>query len=402
MMLTIVSVSSEEHYHTIEVGAGTEECFYTTVLAGQTMEVEYAVLSAGGQYAKLDINFRLVDPRGIPLVAEFKRRAGSHSHSNIVGDYKFCFDNKFSVTSPKVVYFEVTLERDDENYDDLARVFRDGEKFGVEDEYEGLECSDEDIADDEGKLGDICHAVTMTAIPPCMLEDAEARGMCLLDAAFDAIPFETEMTGHELMQLCHCKAFNKIRKTLSNVQKLTCAPLAAEGGEREGHNYQPSPYPAQYYPYSPYTLWFQYTLCKEEGLFCYLFTNNWSQNDFGQYYLFDNLVDAGEESEDGGLLALALLGQLGAKPAPFFPTSLINYRKRRSSGDDTDESCDPTKEVCPGNRRFHNHFNRRRRDAECDSDGEDCSGNRRRRATEKPCDPAVEYCPGNRRRRGAV
>merc|ERR1719318_908298 len=136
MMLTIVSVSSEEHYHTIEVGAGTEECFYTTVEAGQTMEVEYAVLSAGGQYAKLDINFRLVDPRGIPLVAEFKRRAGSHSHSNIVGDYKFCFDNKFSVTSPKVVYFEVTLERDGENYDDLARVFRDGEKFGVEDEYE--------------------------------------------------------------------------------------------------------------------------------------------------------------------------------------------------------------------------------------------------------------------------
>merc|ERR1719318_1772096 len=252
-----------------------------------------------------------------------------------------------------------------------------------------------------------------------MLEDAEARGECLLDAV-DALPDpRNEMTGHELMQLCHCKAFNKIRKTLSNVQKLTCAPLAAEGGEREGHNYQPSPYPAQYYPYSPYTLWFQYTLCKEEGLFCYLFTNNWSQNDFGQYYLFDNLVDAGEESEDGGLLALALLGQLGAKPAPFFPTSLINYRKRRSSVDDTDESCDPTKEVCPGNRRRRDaecdsdvedcSGNRRRCEtddvncdpAECDSDVEDCSGNRRRRETDDVnCDPADKDCPGNRRRRG--
>ena len=43
-------------------------------------------------------------------------RAGSHSLSNIVRNYGPCFDNKFYVTSPKVVYFEVTMERDEDNY----------------------------------------------------------------------------------------------------------------------------------------------------------------------------------------------------------------------------------------------------------------------------------------------
>ena len=71
-MMTIVC--SEEYHHTMEFGPGTEECVYTTV------------------------------------------RAGSHSLSNIVRKYGPCFDNKFSVTSPKVVYFEVTMERDEDNY----------------------------------------------------------------------------------------------------------------------------------------------------------------------------------------------------------------------------------------------------------------------------------------------
>ena len=138
LLLFLVSIvhSEEEHYHTIEVMAGTEECFYNTVGEGQTITVEYGVLSGGGQYAKLDINFRMVDPRGIPLVAEFRKRGGSHSFDNIIGDYKICFDNKFSMTSSKVVYFEVTVGQNDEIYDDLVRVFRDGEQFGVEDKYE--------------------------------------------------------------------------------------------------------------------------------------------------------------------------------------------------------------------------------------------------------------------------
>ena len=150
-------MSQEEHYHTIEVLPGTEDCFYNAVRDGQTILVEYGVLSAGGQYAKLDINFRIVDPRGIPVVAEFKKRAGSHSFDKMEGDFKICFDNKFSVTSSKVLYFEVIVEGEDENYDDLARVFRDGEQFAVEDEYE------ENVQEIEDKLKKIKRDIIKTA-----------------------------------------------------------------------------------------------------------------------------------------------------------------------------------------------------------------------------------------------
>lgn len=33
------------------------------------------------------------------------------------GDYKFCFDNSFSRMSPKVVFFELIAEHDDEEED---------------------------------------------------------------------------------------------------------------------------------------------------------------------------------------------------------------------------------------------------------------------------------------------
>ena len=44
-----------------------------------------------------------------------------------VGDYKICFDNKFSYLSSKVVYFEIMNINEDEDYDDLAGIFDDEE-----------------------------------------------------------------------------------------------------------------------------------------------------------------------------------------------------------------------------------------------------------------------------------
>ena len=44
-----------------------------------------------------------------------------------MGDYKICFDNKFSYLSSKVVYFEIMNVNEDEDYDDLAGIFDDEE-----------------------------------------------------------------------------------------------------------------------------------------------------------------------------------------------------------------------------------------------------------------------------------
>merc|ERR1719233_843468 len=76
---------------------------------------------------------------------------------------------------------------------------------------------------------------------------------------------------------------------------------------RGGRNYSPG------YGYDATTIWFQYTLCQQESipsLSCWLFTSNWNQGDFGQYYLYDNLLgDDGLAGLDGdNVLPLLLLG----------------------------------------------------------------------------------------------
>ena len=43
-----------------------------------------------------------------------------------VGDYKICFDNKFSYVSAKTIYFELINENEEElDYDDLANIFQE-------------------------------------------------------------------------------------------------------------------------------------------------------------------------------------------------------------------------------------------------------------------------------------
>lgn len=58
-----------------------------------------------------------------------------------LGDYKICFDNKFSYVSSKTIYFEIINENEEVEYDDLAAIFGDLE----EDEPEIYEVQVADI-----------------------------------------------------------------------------------------------------------------------------------------------------------------------------------------------------------------------------------------------------------------
>jgi len=114
-----------EREMTVEVAAGKEECFFDTVQPGNTLNVEWQVVDGGdGQMSELDLNFRVIHPRGHPLEAVFKKSDGTFSQKmKDLGDYKICFDNTFSLLSSKTVYFEVINENEDEEYDDLAGIF---------------------------------------------------------------------------------------------------------------------------------------------------------------------------------------------------------------------------------------------------------------------------------------
>merc|ERR1712000_731430 len=175
----------------------------------------------------------------------------------------------------------------------------------IEEAIEEAQCDDSS----GGESDEVCHAITMKAIPPCMLmEGASEQAACLAEAAQD---IEEELNtgeeaGTEVVAKCKCDAFKKIRKALSSVRDMMCAPSSSD--DRTSRNY---------YGYGANTLWFQYLLCQDESipsLACWLFTSGWNQADYGQYYLYDNLLgeDGAALGLDGHILPLlALSGGLG-------------------------------------------------------------------------------------------
>merc|ERR1719315_803095 len=101
-------------------------------------------------------------------------------------------------------------------------------------------------------------------------------------------------------------------------------------------------YGGGYHPggYDPSTIWFQYLLCHEQKISCYFFTQGWNEKEFGQYYLYENVLDTDLHSldhassgTDDHLLTLLLLGGLGGShqyPHQGYPS----YKKRRDAEDE--------------------------------------------------------------------
>jgi len=179
----------------------------------------------------------------------------------------------------------------------------------------------------------VCQTVSMTAIPPCMVKVGKAaQDQCMVEATKVIIQEynapEEEMT---IVEQCKCNAFGKSRYNLAKVQEmLDCSSSAARNRrgaptQHEPVHHQPQPVYSQpqqayYQPHPVYhqpqqafgadTLWFQYSLCQDKDFSCYFFSNHWSQGDFGQYYLYDNLL-SGEDGLFGGdnsLLPLLAMG----------------------------------------------------------------------------------------------
>merc|ERR1712025_1075525 len=189
----------------------------------------------------------------------------------------------------------------------------------------------------EGQQSDaVCNAFTK-AIPPCMvLKGGVKQSECLAEKASD-------LGDEEIVTNCKCKAFRNIRNTVGSVKNMMCVD------SRESRNFG--------YGYGMNTIWFQYLLCKDMSFACYFFTQGWNQGDFGQYYLYDNLLDSSSGLTDNTLLTLAVVGGgLGGGYRPQYapahghyyppppepepetepenePEPLPSHRRRRSSSD---------------------------------------------------------------------
>merc|ERR1712002_494149 len=304
----------------------------------------------------------------------------------------------------------------------------------------------EDIPDEMYRIfkeSKICDTLGWTTIPckgdeKCVEEKTEQMVRNSLVKARKVEKMKKEMNwpgGHEIFHCCKIHAYMKLRvKFMAMKSLLACESDAAQVGEtsRKRRNVPPPSYQPQHYqpPYGVNTLWFQYHLCQDEPIYCYFFTDQWRQGDFGNYYLYNNLLK-GVDFQDNSLLPLALLS--GGSSDSLLPLALLSDsddddnllplvllsgglgspgygagaryrrevdcdeesedcgRKRREDCDDDDEDCD-----------------RKRREADCDEEEEDCGKKRRdlddcgededRKRREVDCDEEKEDC--GRKRRG--
>lgn len=88
--------------------AHSEECFFEKALASTKLGFTFEVIEGGF----LDIDVTIFDPDGNMLHQEPKASSGKYTiEANKEGHYKYCFSNKMSTVTPKVVMFSVETAR---------------------------------------------------------------------------------------------------------------------------------------------------------------------------------------------------------------------------------------------------------------------------------------------------
>jgi len=289
---------------------------------------------------------------------------------------------------------------------------------------------------EESKL---CDTVGYVAIPECAAKNegdecAAKKTQELIKKplrhAIKAEKIKEMPSGEKFFAYCKHIGYKNVLATFKRSRSLMSAECGLPGqevGNRKKRNTELLPALLLAGSYDPSSIWFQYFLCKDIDLYCYFFTQGWTQGQYGQYYLYDNLLDdntglfAG--ATDTNLGTIALLGGLGGglgggygQLSGYYPTygahpapAPTQGRKRRGSDreccDSEYDECLEDESRCPrawsdgatnqGRKRRSNDVDcevypndpaciKRNRREECEAADDECN-NRERRST-KACD----------------
>ncbi|XP_013886286.1 transmembrane emp24 domain-containing protein 5 [Austrofundulus limnaeus] len=161
---------------TFTLPAGRKECFYQTMKAEGSLEIEYQVLDGAG----LDVDFLISSPSGVLLFNDYHKSDGVHTIEALEnGDYMFCFDNTFSTVSEKLVFFELILDNMDTDEDS-----DDWKEF-----VHGTDMLDMKLEDLMDTINNVKSRLGKSSQIQAVLRAFEARDRNIQESNFDRVNF---------------------------------------------------------------------------------------------------------------------------------------------------------------------------------------------------------------------
>lgn len=106
-LVLAVMLLNTAHCYTITVDAHAEECFFENVEASTKMGLTFEIAEGGF----LDIDVTVTGPDGEVIYKGERESSGMYTFSATkTGKYTYCFSNKMSTMTPKVVMFSLEVE----------------------------------------------------------------------------------------------------------------------------------------------------------------------------------------------------------------------------------------------------------------------------------------------------
>lgn len=104
----LISITTYAEAYITTLDAHSEECFFEKAIASTKLGFTFEVIEGGF----LDIDVSIFDPDGNMIHQEPKASSGKYTiEANKDGPYKYCFSNKMSTVTPKVVMFSIETAR---------------------------------------------------------------------------------------------------------------------------------------------------------------------------------------------------------------------------------------------------------------------------------------------------